>query len=34
VPLATVSGRPLADPKLADEIEPSAVVTGWSATPR
>jgi uncharacterized protein len=34
VPLATVGGTPLADPKLADGIEPSAVVTGWSATPR
>src|ERR1700722_17628182 len=33
VPLATVSGEPLADPKLADGIEPSPAVTGWSPTP-
>jgi hypothetical protein len=33
VPLATVAGEPLADPKLADGIEPSAAVTGWSPTP-
>jgi nitroimidazol reductase NimA-like FMN-containing flavoprotein (pyridoxamine 5'-phosphate oxidase superfamily) len=33
VPLTTVAGEPLADPKLDDGIEPSAAVTGWSATP-
>jgi hypothetical protein len=33
VPLATAAGEPLADPKLADGIEPSPAVTGWSPTP-
>ena len=34
VPLRTVAGEPLADPRLADGIDPSATVTGWSATAR
>ena len=29
VPLQTVAGSPVADPKLADGIKPSAAVTGW-----
>ncbi len=32
VPLSTVAGSPQPDPQLADGIEPSAAVTGWSPT--
>jgi hypothetical protein len=32
VPLATLAGEPVADPKLAAGIQPSAAVTEWSAT--
>jgi nitroimidazol reductase NimA-like FMN-containing flavoprotein (pyridoxamine 5'-phosphate oxidase superfamily) len=33
VPLQTVAGEPLPDPRLDDGIAPSAAVTGWTRTP-
>jgi len=31
VPLRTIAGEPVADPRLAPGVEPSGAVTGWSA---